>query len=574
MGASSDKIEKEKQKLKEIPSGNKDILKNYILIDQEKQKLYESFPGDQYLCPICGEIPELVNIHTDNGNVEFKCKIDGEILLNVDQYFKKLSESNFNYYRTKCCKCNNIQNKFKGEDQIFKYCYLCKENYCSNCIKKEEHPKNHLVQCIPVNALSTRCKEHYNEEYTSFCRDCNENICNENSSKMHKGHNKKNFFKIEPKKKIILEKNKLLSSIIKFNELILNTYEKHPDNYFHIINVATLAESIIAENSRNSRELEDALKNLEQKLKHRKSAIENFNKKFKTKFNGQEEILILRKKEMNDEDFKLLTKIGFSRLKHLDLGENKITDISDLKTINTSNLSYLSFNDNNIKSISVLESLDLSNLKELGLKNNKISDVSTLLKSDLPSIEFLRLEGNDEIDLSMNDFKKVIKKYTKKLIYVVQTFKDFNKKYDCEISKDDKEINLRDTKKGNDILKDLYLISSDYNNVTKLELADCEIEDISLLSRMSFNKLKTLDLSMNKIKNIEIFNQFRFEKLTTIYLNDNQISNITPLRTFKKKFPNLNLISIKDNNIVPNTQDVKNIVKYCKEQNITLDIDD
>ena len=376
------------------------------------------------------------------------------------------------------------------------------------------------------------------------------------------------------KKKIILEKNKLLSSIIKFNELILNTYEKHPDNYFHIINVATLAESIIAENSRNSRELEDALKNLETKLKHRKSAIENFNKKFKTAFNGQEEILILRKKEMNDEDFKLLTKIGFSRLKHLDLSENKITDISDLKTINTSNLSYLSFNDNNIKSISVLESLDLSNLKELGLKNNKISDVSTLLKSDLPSIEFLRLEGNDEIDRSMNDFKKVIKKYTKKLIYVVQTFKDFNKKYDCEISKDDKEINLRDTKKGNDILKDLYLISSDYNNVTKLELADCEIDDISLLSRMSFNKLKTLDLSMNKIKNIEIFNQFRFEKLTTIYLNDNQISNITPLRTFKKKFPNLNLISIKDNNIVPNTQDVKNIVKYCKEQNITLDIDD
>ena len=559
---------------KEIQIDNKDIIKNYILIDQEKQKLYESFPGDQYLCPICGEIPELVNIHTDNGNVEFKCKIDGEILLNVDQYFQKLSESNFNYYRTKCCKCNNIQNKFKGEDQIFKYCYLCKENYCSNCIKKEEHPKNHLVQCIPVNALSTRCKEHYNEEYTSFCRDCNENICNENSSRMHKGHNKTNFFKIEPKKKIILEKNKLLSSIIKFNELILNTYEKHPDNYFHIINVATLAESIIAENSRNSRELEDALKNLETKLKHRKSAIENFNKKFKTAFNGQEEILILRKKEMNDEDFKLLTKIGFSRLKHLDLSENKITDISDLKTINTSNLSYLSFNDNNIKSISVLESLDLSNLKELGLKNNKISDVSTLLKSDLPSIEFLRLEGNDEIDRSMNDFKKVIKKYTKKLIYVVQTFKDFNKKYDCEISKDDKEINLRDTKKGNDILKDLYLISSDYNNVTKLELADCEIEDISLLSRMSFNKLKTLDLSMNKIKNIEIFNQFRFEKLTTIYLNDNQISNITPLRAFKKKFPNLNLISIKDNNIVPNTQDVKNIVKYCKEQNITLDIDD
>ena len=39
-------------------------------------------PPDQYLCPYCKNIPELVNIHSDNYYVEFKCKKHGNITLN------------------------------------------------------------------------------------------------------------------------------------------------------------------------------------------------------------------------------------------------------------------------------------------------------------------------------------------------------------------------------------------------------------------------------------------------------------------------------------------------------------
>ena len=569
MGASAPGPAEKQNNLNMLKQGTKDMIKNYILIDADKQKLYESIPNDQYVCPICGEIPQLVNIHSDNGNVEFKCHNDGELILNIEQYFKKLSEPNLTYYNTKCCKCNAIQKSEKNK--IFKYCYLCKDYYCLNCLNKEEHPKKHLEQCVPVNVLSSRCKEHYNEEYTSFCRDCKENVCEKLSSKQHRGHNITNFFKIENKKKIILEKNKLLSSIIKFNELILNTYEKSPDNYYHIINLTNLAESISTENARDSIELEVALKNLELKIKNRKSVIEEFNKKFKTSFNGKEESISLINRGLQDNDFKLLTRIGFPRLKDLDVSQNKITDIESLKDMNTSYLRNMNFNDNAIKSIGVLESLDLKSLQELQLKNNSITSVSTLLRSDLPALQFIRLEGNDGIDRSMDDFKKVLKKYTKKIIYVVQTYEDFNKKYDAKISEKSKIIDLRDKETGNDVLKDLYLISSNYDSLKKLDISGCKIDDISLLSRISFKSLETLDLSMNNIKNIDIFSEVKFNSLKCLFLNDNKISNITPLKALKCK--SLTTITIKENNIVPSNKDVQNIVKYFKDKNIHLDIE-
>ena len=50
---------------------------------------------------------------------------------------------------------------------------------------------------------------------------------------------------------------------IKLNDIILNTYEKCPDNNYHIKKVINLAESITNENSRDIKQLEFALKVLE-----------------------------------------------------------------------------------------------------------------------------------------------------------------------------------------------------------------------------------------------------------------------------------------------------------------------
>ena len=48
--------------------------KRNIMTDEKSKKIFDSLPIDQYLCPFCREIPELLNIHTDNGYIEFRSK--------------------------------------------------------------------------------------------------------------------------------------------------------------------------------------------------------------------------------------------------------------------------------------------------------------------------------------------------------------------------------------------------------------------------------------------------------------------------------------------------------------------
>ena len=157
----------------------------------------------------------------------------------------------------------------KNKENNFKYCYHCKKDFCYECLLRT-HDKSHLDKCISINEKNTRCLEHFKEgKYTSFCNDCHANICNKYSSKVHKGHIITNFFKVESQEKIIIEKNRILSDIIKFNELILNTYQKFPDNYFHLVNMSNLAESIKLENSRNYEELNFYFEQLKMKIKNR-----------------------------------------------------------------------------------------------------------------------------------------------------------------------------------------------------------------------------------------------------------------------------------------------------------------
>ena len=74
-------------------------------------------------------------------------------------------------------------------------------------------------------------------------------------------------------------------------------------------------------------------------------------------------------------------------------------------------MKYLNFNDNKIEDIGVLESLNLKSLIELQLKNNNIKSVSSLLNCEMPSVKFLRFEGNNNLNRSLKEFKKVIKKF-------------------------------------------------------------------------------------------------------------------------------------------------------------------
>ena len=546
--------------------------RNYnIISDEDSQRIFDSLPKDQYVCPFCGDIPELLNIHTDNGYVEFRCKKDKDFLISVQDYFKKLSESNFTYYNIKCSDCNKIQKNCLKKEQLFKYCYLCKKDLCYECVEKENngHDNSHLKQCIPINEKNTRCLNHFSEgKYTTFCNDCHVNICDKNSHVIHRKHHITSFFKIEPQIKVIVEKNRILSDIIRFNELILNTYQKFPDNYFHLVNMSNLAESITLENSRNSEELNFIFEQLKLKIKNREDAIKAFNEKFKKLFTGKEEKLALNKIGLEDDDLKTLSQIGFSKLKEIDISGNNLNDISCLKDINMSNVELLRLNDNKIKNLNVFKEINAPKLAILELQNNEIKNVGPLLKSELPSLQLLRVDNN-ELEKCMDEFNQLLKKYTKKLIYKTYTFEDFSKKYNCQLDKKSKEIKLADSNSGNEILKDLYILSSKYEKAERLILSNNKIDDISLLRRMTFLNLKTLDLSLNQIKSIEPLSKMRLDNLTSLFFKDNATSDFTTLAS--SNFKNLKYVDISGNNIIDGSAELNKIVNDLTKKKIKIE---
>ena len=226
-----------------------ELIENKSIPDGFKDSL--EVPTDQFLCPLCDKVPEILNVHTDNGHIELKCKYHGIVDITIQQYYKNLKDSLFTYYKTKCTNCNKVQGS-KGA--MFSYCYYCKADLCDDCVnnfnldKFDGHRRNHLDVCISVNEKPHRCLEHFNSDIISFCIDCQENICEKESTKKHRGHKKINFITFEKDivkyRDIIIEKNKVLSDIIRFNQVILNTYDKFDNNYFHIQSLINLGKSL------------------------------------------------------------------------------------------------------------------------------------------------------------------------------------------------------------------------------------------------------------------------------------------------------------------------------------------
>ena len=82
---------------------------------------------DGLLCSKCGEIPEILKVHTDNSKIEFNCKNCGVYEILIDEYFDRLSKS---YYFKKCNSCKN-----KCKMNKYYYCFNCKKDYNIGQIK-------------------------------------------------------------------------------------------------------------------------------------------------------------------------------------------------------------------------------------------------------------------------------------------------------------------------------------------------------------------------------------------------------------------------------------------------------
>ena len=531
-------------------------------------------PLDQYICPECGKVPELISFYSDNGLIQFKCKDKEHKIMKVEDYMVALNNSKFNYFNDSCSKCKKIQHK-EIRNGIFSYCYDCQKKFCPTHKNKrdEQHTELHDKMCL-INQLTERCDIHFDEgKYDQYCLDCQENICKNYSDKIHFKHSIKNFSEVdknllEESKEIIRKKNRRLNAIMEFNNLILNTYEKHPNNYFHYINLINLAELLKKEDERDPRELENALIEIKNNMKNCEKAIDDFNIRYQTMITNKETRLILRHKNLEDIIFEEIREMSLYHLQELDLSFNKIKNIDYLKYMFLSFLQYLGLNDNEIEDIKAISQINFRELKLLNLQNNNIKNANYLTKAEMPKIEMIRIDGNRAI----KNLEEVINKYNKKLVTIPLTFEDFGKKYNLTelLTKNSNRFELNGNDKGDEILRDLYLLLPDDNKINYLILTNCGIKNIRLLSKIPFPKLENINLSFNNIICIDAISELRNNNLKELYLQDNYICNITPL--LKTKFDRNAKIDIRNNNLIKSHDDSENIVNKLKRRNFTVEV--
>jgi len=373
-------------------------------------EIIRSIPNDQYTCSECPLVPEILNIFYNTNEIEIKCQAHGIKRLPIRDYF--LKENNFIYNNLKCQICN----KKKTNQIIYKYCYNCKKNLCYDCSIRHNKHKD----IINLNDVNNKCNEHEGDcDFLLYCFTCNKNICSKVSETEHKEHNKDIISKYKPEKKEIeIIKNniniyqkdlELLECFVKINKTILETYEKHPNNYYHNINLTNIYQSLEKSN------YDDFLNN----RNTNKEILKEFNGKYDKKVSGFEKELNFGNMKLGNNILASLKKINLDNLEILNLENNDIDDISCFNTWKLERLKELNLSDNNIKDISAIKEINnlCSNIEKIDLSNNQISSINALDNEKIINnlnIKEINLRHN-KINYNSTEVKNILNKYKSRI---------------------------------------------------------------------------------------------------------------------------------------------------------------
>lgn len=504
--------------------------------DFGKNKISENIQDNIFACPECGIInPEISKINVDNKKIEFYCKKCAEKEYKAEFFEREDKGETINYYLEP--KGNeNVDHKF-----WFK-----------------EYKMNNEVESSIVKSL---LKKIFRNE-------------------------------LEKNKNIINKKNEQLQRIIEFNKIVKNTCQKYQNNYLHLKSLKNIYLSLQKEIIRDSNDLKFLLSAFNNEIKFSEKAIEVLEKKTEIKIKREEESLFLRKKKINDTNIMSLSLIKFNQLKELDLSENEITNIEPISKMSLPFLEFLNLSYNNIKDIKSLGEINSRKLKYLFIQNNQIENIQFVKDWDFPKLRILRLENNNNIqEITDPEILNIANK--KKLIIVTNNkINEIKRLYNIEYdeNKDKIELEQKDEVKGEEkkevldkteedeedelILMNLFIIISqkNENKISKLSLQKYKIKNPSILNRIQFNSLEELNLSINNIKDLHYLKGMKAENLKRLYLDNNNINDLSLLYKIKDLFPDLEEISLKNNNFNLDEAQRKELVKYLNSKDIKLQI--
>ena len=271
-----------------------------------------------------------------------------------------------------CEICNTEKYEKEITSEVFNYCFDCAKVVCPNCTKshKKQHkyivpiyeknlknkhnPQVLLSKTIVSNQLETvgngAVNESYNNDDNNINNDNYDNdIINQNKADDKNIIDEKNLYDFKPSEndlEIIKNKNielrnriKSLRVLIKMNNILLNTYEKHPDNYHNNKNISNVANSII-NNGGNKNEIDEKDSDIRLK-KIERILLDIINSNLKTNITGNETQLDLNNKSIGEIEFKLLSCVTFNNLEELYLQNNKLNKIDSLSIFNAPKLKLL-----------------------------------------------------------------------------------------------------------------------------------------------------------------------------------------------------------------------------------------
>ena len=352
---------------------------------------------DQYTCSECNLIPEILNINYDTKEIEFRCEIHGDIKIHLVDFFKR----ELNY---ECQICNSEKFKKEIDSQEFSFCFDCGKVIGTNCLNKHKKEHKYIVPIKEMHLRNLHSLDNLPEEndgsnqIETILPDKTQNENEEDPEEIEE----KKMFEYKPSEKdinIIKDKNielrnkiKSLRVMLKINNILLNTYKKHPENYYNNKNITNVANSIIngSKSKKDGKDSNVRMKKIERVL------LGIINSKLGTNLNGNETNIDLSNKSIGNNEFRLLSCISFNNLGELDLQNNKISDIDTLTVFNAPKLKKLDLSSNQITNVNCFKSAaqGFPNLEILLLDSNRINNVNMLNEKLFPKIKQISSNNN------------------------------------------------------------------------------------------------------------------------------------------------------------------------------------
>ena len=437
-----------------------------------------------------------------------------------------------------CSKCHKERKIIKFYTDLAKIKLICKNKKCK---EKDEEETLDLDELIEDKFLE-KPSEYENKDEED------QKILDENA-------NNRDLVSDEskPHKKTLKDKIIMLSNIIRANQLVLETQEKHQNNYYHILSLENLGKSYEKEAQRKENFVDDLdknLKDIEKKINDQNKILEDIKSKYKIDIK-KEHIeqpnlrLVLRGKSMNkrkiiykleDKGFKLITQLIFKNLKEFIVASNKIKNIECLNNMLLPHLELLDMSDNEIEDIQAIANIKSRYLTTIILNDNKIKTLNPFYgeKPIYFKLQTLAVQNNQDLIGKEKEFKGIKEKHKGiKILFESININEFNKRHNTNIIEDEKSYNLGRIKKNREILLDdlFSLIKLEYK-IRYLILDNNNIKDASLLSKMPLFCLRRLDLSVNKINNISFLKKLSktCKKLADLFLDNNDIYDISVLK--------------------------------------------